>query len=155
MVAGTEAANGADALGEGADDEIAFLLEPGLLGKAAAIAAQNAEGMRFIDEKLEAAAALHFDELGERRPVADHRVDALEHHQAAALTIGAGKAAVEILGIIVAEAHKLGARQGASVIDRGMRIGVEINGVLGSGEAGNHAEIGLVAGREDDAMAPA
>jgi hypothetical protein len=64
VVAGAEAANGTDALGEGADNEIAFLLEAGLLGKAAAIAAENAEGMRFIDEKLEAAAALHIDELG-------------------------------------------------------------------------------------------
>jgi hypothetical protein len=68
--------------------------------------------------------------------------------------IGAGKAAIEILGIIVAEADELSARQGASVIDRGMRVGVEIDGVLRPGEAGDHAEIGLVTGREDDAMAP-
>ena len=153
MVAGAEAADGTDALGEGADDEVAFLLEAGLFGEAAAVAPEHTEGMRLVDEQLKAAAALHLDELGQRRPIAEHRINALEHHQPAALVVGAGEPAVEVLGVVVAEAYQLGARQRASVIDRGMRIGVEIDRVLGAGQAGDHAEIGLVAGREDDAVA--
>ena len=86
MVAGAEAADGADALGEGADDEIDLLLDAGLIGKAAAMGAEHAEGMRLVDEQLEAVLLLDLDELRQRRPVAQHRIDALDNHQPAALS---------------------------------------------------------------------
>src|SRR5690349_9504056 len=108
MVAGAEAANGADALGERADDEIDIVLEPRFIGKAAAVLAEDAEGMRLIDEQLETVFLLDLDEIGERCAVAQHRIDALEDDEpAAALVFGTRQPFVEIARIIVTEAHQL------------------------------------------------
>src|SRR5688572_32078805 len=118
MVAGAEAANGANALGEGADDEIDLVLELGLVRQAPAVLAEDTEGMRLVDQELEAVLLLHRDEIGERCAVAEHGIDAFEDDEPATFVIRARQALVEIARVIVAEAHELGARQGAAVIDR-------------------------------------
>ena len=154
MIARAKAADGAHAFRERADDEIDLLFKSGLVRQAAPVGAQDAKGMRLVDEQLKAVLLLHRDEIGQRSPVAQHRIDAFEHHElAAVIALAAAQTLVEIGGVIVAEAHQLGARQCAAVIDRGMRIGIEIDRVAGAGEPRHHAEVGLVAGGEDDAMA--
>ena len=130
------------------------LLEPRLIRQAAAMGAQHAEGMRLVDEQLEAVLLLHLDEVGERRAVAQHGIDAFEHDELAAalVLLAARQALVEVGRVIVAEAHELGARQRAAVIDRAVRVGIEIDRVARAREPRHHAEIGLVAGGEDDAV---
>ena len=153
MIARAKSADGTDTLGEGADHEINLVLEPRFVGETAAIRSQHAEGMRLVHQKLEAVFLLDLDEIGERRAVAQHRVDAFQHHEpAAAVFLAARKALVEIGRVIVAEPHQLGARQGAAVIDGRMRIGVQIDRVARTREARHHAEVRLVAGGEDDAV---
>ena len=119
MVAGAEAADGAHALGEGSDHEIDLRFEPRLVRQAAAVGTKHAKGMGFVAQQLEAVLLLHRDEIGKRRAVAQHRIDAFQNHQLAATIIAAaGEALVEIVCIIVAEAHQLGAGKRAAVINR-------------------------------------
>src|SRR5437868_7570240 len=118
MIAGAEAADGANALGERADDEVDLVFELGLVRKAPAIRAKHAEGMGLIDQELESMLPLDGDEIGERGAVAHHRIDAFEDDEPTALVFRPRQALVEIARIIVAEPHELGTRQRAAVIDR-------------------------------------
>ena len=47
-----EAADGAQALGEGADDEVDVGLDAGRLGQAAAVLAQHAHGVGLVDQQV-------------------------------------------------------------------------------------------------------
>jgi RecG-like helicase len=76
--------------------------------------------------------ALHLDEVGQRRPVAEHRIDALQHHELAPVVgLHARQPLVEVGGVVVAEAHQFGAGQRAAVVDRGVGIRVEEDRVAG------------------------
>src|SRR3546814_11931238 len=83
MVRGAEAADSAQALAEGADHVVDVLLHAVGLGDAAAMVAEHAEGVRLVDQQLDAVAALHVDELVERRLIAQHGIDALDDPQLA------------------------------------------------------------------------
>src|SRR3546814_20166608 len=79
MVRHAEAPDGADALAEGADDEVDIVEYPLRLGDAAAMFADEAHRMRLVDQYHRAIFLRNADHFLQRRAVAAHRIDALEH----------------------------------------------------------------------------
>src|SRR3546814_19690130 len=77
---------------------------------------------------------------------------ALQHDELAGLGGQAAKALVEILDAVVLEADDVGIAEIAAVVDRGMAVGVEDDVIALGAERRHHAEIGLIAGREDDGV---
>ncbi len=153
MVPRPEAADGADGFRERPGDEVHLVLQPGFVGQTAPVRPQHAEGMGLVHQQLKAVFALDVYELLERRAVAEHRIDALQHHQPPAfLRVVPRQPLGQAVGIVVAEAAQFRARQRAAVIDGGVRIGVQKNRVLRPGQPGDHAQVGLIAGGEDDAV---
>jgi hypothetical protein len=156
VAGGAEAADRTQALGEGADHVVDVLLDAIGLGDAAAVVAEDTQGMGLVDQQFDIVASLHVHELVEWRLVAQHGVDALDDDQLArAVAFQALQALVEVGRRVVAEPDQGGAAQAAAVVDAGMGIGIQQDGVLGSGEAGDDAEVGLIAGREDHGRAAA
>ena len=93
MVRHAEAADRADRLGEGADDEVDVALAALLLVHAAAVGAVEAHRMRFVAQHHRAVLLGDRDHFLERRDVAEHRIDALEHDQLARLPWAGGRGA--------------------------------------------------------------
>ena len=84
MAAEAEAADAAQALGEGADQEVDVVEQAELLAEAQAARPEHAERMRLVDQQPGAVALLDLDDLAQRRAVAAGAVQALDHHQGAA-----------------------------------------------------------------------
>ena len=80
MVRDTEAADRAHAFGKGADNEIDIVDHARLFHHAAAVLADEAHGMRFIDHQKGAVFTLDGDELFQSGVVAVHAVDAFDDH---------------------------------------------------------------------------
>ena len=105
--------------------------------------------MGFVDQHHGAIFLGDADHFPEWSDVAEHRIDALEHDQLAGPFGNALQALFERFDVIVAERDDLGVAERAAVVDRGMAVDVEDDVILFAGKRGNHAEIGLVASRED------
>jgi len=90
------------------------------------------------------------DHLLQRGDVAEHRIDAFEHHQLAGFLGQAAEALVEVGDVVVAEADDLGIALLAAVVDRGVAVGVEDDVFALAGERRDDAQIGHVPGREHD-----
>ncbi len=81
MVRHAIAANRPETFGKCADDEIHIVLTATLLSNAASILAQNAERMRFINEKPGAVLLLDLSKSAHRGDVSGHGINALNHDQ--------------------------------------------------------------------------
>src|SRR3546814_1254900 len=81
MVRHAEAADGADARAEGADDEVDIVEHARRLGDAAAMFADEAHRMCLVDQYHRAIFLRNADHFLQRRDVAEHRIDALEHDE--------------------------------------------------------------------------
>ncbi len=97
------AADGAQALGEGADHEVDLVQHAFLLGQAASAPAQHAHRVGLVHQDVGAVGAADLDDRLQRRDVAEHRIDPLDHHQLDARLAGqAAQARVEAGGVVVA-----------------------------------------------------
>ena len=83
MVGHAEAADGSDRFGEGADDEIDIVQHALLFGHAAAIFADKAHRMRFVDKDHRARFFRNADHFLQRSNVAQHRIDTFKHDKLA------------------------------------------------------------------------
>src|SRR3546814_14738466 len=83
MIRATEAAEGADVLAERAADEVDVAQHALRLGDAAAMLADEAHRMRLVDQYHRAGFLRHADHFLQRRDVAEHRIDALQHDELA------------------------------------------------------------------------
>ncbi len=147
------AADRAQRLGEGADDVMAVVQHALFFAQAAAMLAECAQRMGLVDQHVGFVFLADFDEFLERRRIAQHRVDAFQHHQPVArLVAEPAQAGVEARRIVVLEAHHLGLGLLAGVVDRGVAVGVDQQEVFGAHQVRDDPEIGLVAGREDHAV---
>ncbi len=130
------AADRAQGLGEGADDEVAVVEHARRLAQAAAVLAQRTQRMGLVDQHVGAVLLADLDEFLERRRIAQHRVDALEHHQPVARLVAlialleASQAGIEARRVVVLEAHDLRLGLLAGVVDRGVAVGVDQQEVL-------------------------
>jgi hypothetical protein len=98
---------------------------------------------------------LDLDQLGERRLIAEHAVDALDHDQLGlALIAETGQAPVEVVGVVVTETHHRGTAEPAAVVDARVGIGIHQDDIAWSGEARQHAQIRLIPRREHQRTAP-
>ena len=109
VVAGHEAAVGAEGLGERAGDDVDLALEAGLGDGAAAVGAEGAERVGLVDQHADVVAVAQVDDLAQRRDVAvhaEHAVGGDQGRAAVALAQGPG----QVVGVGVAVGHHLGAR---------------------------------------------
>ena len=91
----------------------------------------------------------HLDDLGQHADVAVHRVDALHHHQL--LAPHAGELALQVQGVVVAEEDGLGLGEDGAVHDGGVRVLVAEDVCRPARMMrGDEADVGAVAGREQD-----
>jgi hypothetical protein len=148
VVRDAEAADRADALGEGADDEIDIVEHALLLGDAAAVFADEAHRVRFVDQHHRAVFLGDLDHLLQRGDIAHHRIDAFEHHQLARAFGDALQALFHRLDIVVLERHDFGIAHRAAVPDRGVAVDVEDDVVALARHREMMPEVGLIAGRE-------
>ena len=148
-VGDTEAADAAQALGKGADDEIDIRFDARGLGQAPAFFAEDAEGMGFVDQKIGAGLALHGRDFLQRGGVAEHGIDALDDNQAIARLAGEPpQALVEIVWIVVPKANHFAVAKTRAVIDACVAVGVEKKMVAAADQRREHPKVRLVAGAE-------
>ena len=109
--------------------------------------------MGFIHQQHGLMCVFHLDEFPDTGLVPQHAVDAFDDDQCVCRTLSqAFQAFVQVVGIIVAEAHDVGAAQPAPVVDAGMAVGVYDYGVFVVRQAGYHRQVGLVACGEYDGL---
>src|SRR6185369_9099243 len=149
MVRDTKAADGADGLGEGADDEVDVVDHALRFADPAAVLADEAHRMGLVDEDHRAIGLGDGDHFLQRRHVAHHRIDAFEDDELAGALGHALEALLERFDVVVAERHDLGVAHRAAIIDRRMAVDVEDDIILLAGDRRNDAEVRLVARRED------
>ena len=90
-------------------------------------------------------------DLRQRGDVALHREDAVDDDEhAAAVARRPLELLLELVEPVVAERAQLGPREQAAVEDRGVVAGVGDHRVARAEQRAERAEVGLVAGREDD-----
>ena len=152
MVGDAEAADRAHAFGKGADNEIDIVDHARLFHHAATVLADEAHGMRFVDQHHGAVFLGDGDHFLQRSDIAQHRIDAFQHHQLAGAFGNALQALFHRFDIIVLERHDFGIAQSAAVPDAGMAVDVEDDVIAFAGNGRNNPEIGLVAGRKDHGM---
>ena len=76
-----EAADGGQRLREGAHHQVDFIFDSEVAGGASPSFADDAERMRVVNEEAGLVAAADIDDLGQRRDVAAHAVDAVDYHE--------------------------------------------------------------------------
>ncbi len=107
--------------------------------------------MGLVDHQPSAVALAQIADLVQWRDVALHREDAVHDDQhAAAVALGAVEHLLELVQPVMAEGPELRSREQAAVEDRGMVGGVHDHGVAGTEQCAQRADVGLVAGAEDD-----
>ena len=121
-------------LRERADDEVDLVDHALRLGHAAAVLADEAHRVRLVDQHHRAVLLGDRDHLLERGDVAEHRIDALEHHQLARAFGNAPEPLVHRLDVVVLERHHLGIAQRAAVPDAGVAVDVEHDVVALAGD---------------------
>ena len=133
---------------------------PAASAAPASVLPENPERMGLVDQQVGTHLALHRRDLAQRGDVAEHAVDALDDDELVSglltlrTTVGQEpQAAIQVLGIVVAEArHRRGAETRA-VVDAGMAVGVEQQVVVPPRQRREDAQIGLVAGGEHHRVA--
>ena len=75
------AAEGAEGLRERAAMEVDLVLDAEMLGGAAAVLAEDAGAVGIVDEEARLVPVLELDDLGQRRELARHAVDAVDGNQ--------------------------------------------------------------------------
>ena len=147
VVAGDERAVGAERLAERADDHVDLALEPGLGDGAAAARPERAGAVRVVDHHAHVVAPRELDDLLERRDVAVHREHAVGHDQRPAV-VRVAQAPGQVVDVAVAVDERLGAREPAAVDDRRVVELVGEDDLAAARQRGHDAEVGEVAGAE-------
>src|SRR3546814_7250872 len=78
--------------------------------------------------------------------------DLLQHHKFLSIGRKTAEALVQVLHAIVPEPHDLRIAQCAAIINGRMAIGIQHDIVALARKRGDHAQIGLIAGRKDHGM---
>ena len=146
-----ETAAGGQRLRERAHPQVDAILDAQQLGGAGAARPEHAGAVRLVDHQPRAVALAQLADLAQRRDVALHREDAVDDDQhAAAVAARALQGLLQFVQAVVPEGAQLRAREHAAVEDRGVVAGVGDHGVTGCEDRAQRADVGLVAGREDD-----
>lgn len=156
MSSEAEPADTAQALREGADDEVDLVKQVLRFAQAEATRAEHTEGVCLVDQQPGTVALLDFDDLAQWRPVAERAVQALDDDQRSAGRLAqARQAAVEVFRVVVAKADRRRVAEPATIVDAGVAVGIDEQRVALASQRRQRAEVGLVAGRENDRRWPA
>ena len=128
-------------------------LEPEQLGGARAARSEHADRVRLVDHQPGAVALAQLNDRRQVAEVALHREDAVDdHHHPAAVARRALEHPLELRHLVVAERAQLRAREHAAVQNRRVVGGVADHRVAGAEDGADAADVGLVAGGEDDRL---
>ncbi len=108
--------------------------------------------MGLVDDHVGAVLLADVDELAQRRAVAQHRIDAFQHTTRLPGRSPSRRARLQARRIVVLEAHDLGLRHLAGIVDRGVAVGVDQQLVALAREGSRSGRDWLIAGREDHAV---
>ncbi len=120
-----------------------------MLGGATAVGAEHAGRVRLVDHQHRAAPFTHVDEVRQRGEIAVHAEHGIGDDERPALAF-AGEEVVELGGVFVRVDAEGRAREAASVEDARVVQAVAEDRVALAGERRDRADVGHVAGREDD-----
>ena len=123
------------------------------LGDAAAARAVHADRMDLVDIGHRAIFLRHGDDLGDRRDVAVHRIEALEHDQLGALAIGSAASSCFEMGDVVVTPDLLVAARAPDALDHRIvveRVGEDEAIRQQAGDGRDAGEIGDPARGEDE-----
>jgi hypothetical protein len=154
IVAGDEAAERGEALGERPHDQIHVVRHTEVGGGAVALRPQHARSVRIVHHQPRAVLAEHRQHLGQGCDIALHREDAVNHHERTAVAVGVARCAVqrrpEPIDAVVVEALHLGVAELAAVIDAGVVVLVDHHGVVPPRDRRDRADVGAKAGGEHE-----
>ena len=108
----------------------------------------DAEPVRLVDHEESAALLARRGQLHERGGVAQHRVDGLDQDHRPPVA-RRGECAAYGGDVVVRHDRHVGAREADRVDERGVHVGVGDDEGVAVGERRDDAEVGVVAGRED------
>ena len=147
-LAGDEAPDRGQRLGERPHDQVDFVLHAEVLGGAPAARPQHAQAVRVVDHEggPEIAGDLH--DLRQGRDVALHGEHAVHHHQPPAGAPIGGHEAPQLGRIVVGKLADLRKGEAGAVDDAGVVLLVEIDGVTAIEQAGDGAQVHLEPGGE-------
>ena len=146
---GDEPADRGQRLREGAGDDVDVIGHAEVGGSAVAVRSENAEGVRVVERERGPVFPGHPHERRHVRDVAFHRVHAVHHdHRALARAVPL-HAALEVGEVAMVEALGFAVGHLGPVDDRGMVELVQIDHFAAADEPGDEAEVGRVAGGED------
>ena len=148
---GHESADRGQRLGEGAGDDVHFVGHAEVSRGAVAVRAEHAEGVRVVQGQGRAVLPRDAHQAGHVRDVALHRVDAVHHdHRALARAVPLHPA-LEVAEVAVVEPLGLAIGHLGAVDDRGVVELVQVDHLAAAHQARDQAEVGRVAGGEDEA----
>ena len=145
-------ADAAEALGERALDHVDAVREAVALADAPAARAVEADRVNFVDIGQRIVALGDLDDRRDRRDVAIHRIEALEHDQLAAVERLGGEQLFEMGDVVVAP-HLLLAAGAADALDHRIvveRVRQDQAVRQQAGDRRNAGEVGDPAGGEDE-----
>ena len=144
-----KAAEAREALAERAHHQVG--MDPAKLRGAAAARAEHADRVRFVDHQARAIRVGQRADLAQRREVAHHRVQAVDHDQHAAVLRGAAlELELQVGHVVVPELARVGEAQAAAVDDRRVVLAIAEDDVVLGADRADRAEVGLEAGRHAD-----
>ncbi len=146
--AGHDAADRGEGLAEGAHDQVDLAFEAEVLGRAAAVRAEDADAVGVVDEDPGPVLPGQRDDARQVGDVALHAEDAVDDDELAGPGIERGEQPLEVLHVVVAVLVDGRERQAAGVDDAGVDHAVDEDVVALPGDRGDDAEVGLVARAE-------
>jgi hypothetical protein len=129
--------------------DVDSVLESEIVREPFAVRAEDAGPVRVVDHERCPVAVFELDDRGERRDVAVHREDAVGHDELPSRARG-GERSFEILGIGVAIAVNVGARQPTAVDQARVVELVAEDRVATRGQSSDDADVGRIARAEHD-----
>ena len=145
---GDEAADAGEALAERPHDQVNVVGQAEVRRRAAPVAG-HAHAVRVVHHDARAVFLADCDDLRHRRDVAAHAVDAVNHHQLPGIGGQLAQQVVQAADVAVTEAAHLAAAHQAAIDDAGVIVLVDDHVVALLHQRRDRADVGLVAGRED------
>ncbi len=116
---------------------------------AAAADSEDADGVGVVDHEAGVVALADVDNRGQLGDVAAHAVDAVDDDEGCLALGHAPQGLLQVVGLVVAEAVDLAVGELGAVVDAGVVAFVDDGRGVAIDQGGDGAEVGLVAGGED------
>ena len=146
VVAGDEAAQAAERLGEGAHDQVYLVGQAEMVGRAAAVVAHDAEAVGIVDHQRGVVLLAKLHQLRDRGDVAFHRIDAVHHDEFRRAWLRDLQFLLKFIHIVVGELEYAAEGKPAAVDDAGVVERIEEDVTVAEAQAGDDAQVYLETG---------